>query len=175
MLIALVLAAELFARLYLGLGDPPLFVADDTIEYLFAPNQDVTRFGNRVRYNAYSMRSDDITPKKSDPNELRVWKDGNPVELTKLEFNILYALARRPDHVLTREKLLELAWGCVTSSAAKAVDVHIGHIRKKINDDAEQPEIISTVRGTGYRFEDRPRESGDAAGNGSKVKAAAAF
>jgi two-component system alkaline phosphatase synthesis response regulator PhoP len=92
---------------------------------------------------------------KLDPGSRRVWKDGEPVELTGIEFDILYALSRRPEHVFTRDKLIELAWKdsyCVP----KAVDVHIGHIRKKIEDDQNRPTLIVTVRGTGYRFEDVP-------------------
>ena len=91
-----------------------------------------------------------------DPGERRVWKDGELVELTEMEFDILYTLARRPDHVFTRDKLLELAWKDASSSIPKAVDVHIGHVRKKIEDDPIHPAFIVTVRGTGYRFEDAP-------------------
>lgn len=90
-----------------------------------------------------------------DPGSRRVWKDDVPVDLTGIEFDILYTLSRRPEHVFTRDKLIELAWKdsyCVP----KAVDVHIGHIRKKIEDDQTRPTIIVTVRGTGYRFEDLP-------------------
>lgn len=90
-----------------------------------------------------------------DPGSRRVWKDGQPVELTGIEFDILYTLSRRPEHVFTRDKLIEHAWKdsyCVP----KAVDVHIGHIRKKIEDDQTRPTLIVTVRGTGYRFEDVP-------------------
>ena len=54
----LLVAGELFSRLYLGLGDPPLCIADQEIDYLFAPNQDCNRFGNRILYNNVSMRSD---------------------------------------------------------------------------------------------------------------------
>jgi DNA-binding response OmpR family regulator len=90
-----------------------------------------------------------------DAGSRRVWKDGELVELTGIEFEILYTLACRPDHVFSREKLIELAWKsryCIT----KAVDVHIGHIRRKIEDDQKHPKLIVTVRGTGYRFEDIP-------------------
>ena len=89
-----------------------------------------------------------------DPGERRVWKDGEPVELTGIEFDILYALARRPEHVFTREKLIEHAWKDNSFCVPKAVDVHIGHIRKKLEDDASRPAFVVTVRGTGYRFED---------------------
>ncbi|NJL30965.1 MAG: hypothetical protein HC898_04680 [Phycisphaerales bacterium] len=78
-LLLLVVGAELFARFYLGLGDPPLLMADEKIEYLYQPNQDGYRFGNHYRYNAYSMRSDDFPQTKSDPNELRVMVLGDSV------------------------------------------------------------------------------------------------
>jgi DNA-binding response OmpR family regulator len=93
---------------------------------------------------------------KLDPNELRTWKDGKLVELTKMEFNIIYALAGRPDHVFTRDRLLDITYGGIASSGAKSIDVHIGHIRKKIEDNGTEPHIIETVRGVGYRFLDRP-------------------
>ena len=89
-----------------------------------------------------------------DPGERRVWKDGEPIDLTGIEFDILYALARRPEHVFTREKLITQAWKGYSCCVPKAVDVHIGHIRKKMEDDPSQPTFIVTVRGTGYRFED---------------------
>ena len=91
-----------------------------------------------------------------DPGERRVWKDGTPIELTGIEFDILYTLARRPEHVFTRDKLIEHAWKGDSCCVPKAVDVHIGHIRKKIEDDPGHPTFIVTVRGTGYRFEDVP-------------------
>lgn len=91
-----------------------------------------------------------------DPGERRVWKDDVMVDLTGVEFDLLYTLARRPEHVFTREKLLEIAWKDTSYSIPKVVDVHIGHIRKKIEDDPANPTFIVTVRGTGYRFEDVP-------------------
>lgn len=91
-----------------------------------------------------------------DPGERRVWKDGKPIEFTGIEFDILYMLARRPEHVFTRDKIIEGAWKSESYCVPKAVDVHIGHIRKKLEDDPLHPTIIITVRGTGYRFEDTP-------------------
>lgn len=87
-----------------------------------------------------------------DPGERRVWKDDIPLEFTAIEFDILYTLTRRPHHVFTRDKLIEIAWKANTFCVSKAVDVHIGHIRKKIEDDPNRPEFIITVRGTGYSF-----------------------
>jgi DNA-binding response OmpR family regulator len=90
------------------------------------------------------------------PGERQVWKDGEPIELTGIEFDILHALARRPRHVFTRERLLEVAWKEPSYSILKVIDVHIGHIRHKLEDDPAQPAFIVTVRGTGYKFEDVP-------------------
>ena len=73
------IAAELFLRVRFGLGDPPLFIADPEIEYLFAPSQEVSRLGNRIHYNAYSMRSDDFPKAKTNPRELRVLAVGDSV------------------------------------------------------------------------------------------------
>ena len=69
---AVVLAAEVYARVVLGLGDPPLWRADPEIEYLPVPSRSYRRFGNRVSYNAWSMRSGDFPREKASPDEVRV-------------------------------------------------------------------------------------------------------
>src|SRR5215213_6427631 len=78
-LVLLLIGGELIARFYLGLGDPPLMMTDPTIEYLFKPDQDCRRFGNRIKYNHYSMRSEDFPEHKSDKNEQRVMVVGDSV------------------------------------------------------------------------------------------------
>jgi hypothetical protein len=78
-LVLSLIAGELFARYYLGLGDPALSQADPEIEYLFKPDQDCHPLGNHVRYNHYSMRSDDFPLHKTDPRELRVLVVGDSV------------------------------------------------------------------------------------------------
>ena len=77
--ITLFIAFELVARFAMGLGDPPLWILDPKIEYLARPNGEYMRFGNRVKYNAYSMRSDDFAPTKTDPREIRVMTIGDSV------------------------------------------------------------------------------------------------
>jgi len=79
-----------------------------------------------------------------------VWLDDRPVELTTVEFDLLRALAEHPGRVLSREQLLEKVWGYDYYGEIRVVDVHIGHIRRKLGDDR----FIATVRGAGYRFED---------------------
>ena len=78
-IIVCLVAAEAFARLWLGLGTPPLIVRDPEINYLFAPSKTYHRFGNTISYNAFSMRSDEVTRQKADPNELRVIVMGDSV------------------------------------------------------------------------------------------------
>ncbi|MDB5329627.1 MAG: hypothetical protein JWP03_778 [Phycisphaerales bacterium] len=78
-ILALAIGGELFCRFYLGMGDPPLMMADPQMEYLFKPSRTYHRFGHRISYNAYSMRSDDFPLRKSDPDEFRVLVIGDSV------------------------------------------------------------------------------------------------
>lgn len=91
-----------------------------------------------------------------DPGERRVWKDNNLIELTGIEFNILYMLARRPFHAFSRDNIIEHVWKDDSICVSKAVDVHINNIRKKIEDNPSCPTFVIAVRGIGYRFEDGP-------------------
>jgi two-component system alkaline phosphatase synthesis response regulator PhoP len=84
----------------------------------------------------------------------RVWKDDQAVELTAIEFDLLHALAEHRGRVLSREQLLERVWGHDFYGEDRVVDVHLGHVRKKLETDPTHPEFIITVRGVGYRFED---------------------
>lgn len=88
-----------------------------------------------------------------DAGARRVWKDDLPVELTTIEFDLLHALAEHRGRVLSREQLLERVWGHDFYGEDRVVDVHLGHVRKKIETDPANPEFIITVRGVGYRFE----------------------
>ena len=82
----------------------------------------------------------------------RVTRDGAEIMLTPLEFDILVALARRPNVVLSRDTLLEEVWGYQRSSAdTRLVNVHVQRLRSKIELDPEHPRLIITVRGAGYR------------------------
>jgi len=76
---------------------------------------------------------------------------GQPVGLTAREFALLAALAAHPGRVFTRAQLLEQVWGAAFYDE-RVVDVHVGNVRKKLDDDAAQPTYLATVRGVGYRF-----------------------
>ena len=77
---------------------------------------------------------------------------GEPIRLTYVEFEILAALARAPGRVLSRESLLEHVWGDSDYRDPRTVDVHIRHLREKIETESRSPEFLLTVRGVGYRF-----------------------
>jgi DNA-binding response OmpR family regulator len=77
---------------------------------------------------------------------------GEEVKVTYVEFEILGALARSPGRVLSRETLLEHVWGDSEYRDPRTVDVHIRHLREKLESDPKDPEFLFTVRGVGYRF-----------------------
>jgi DNA-binding response OmpR family regulator len=77
---------------------------------------------------------------------------GEEIRVTYVEFEILGALARSPGRVLTRETLLEHVWGDSEYRDPRTVDVHIRHLREKIERDPKEPQFLFTVRGVGYRF-----------------------
>ena len=91
------------------------------------------------------------------PEARRAWKDEVELEFTAIEFDLLHALARQCGRVLSREQLIEQVWGNDFYGDDRVVDVHLGHVRKKIEDDVANPTLIVTVRGAGYRFEDVPQ------------------
>ena len=74
--------------------------------------------------------------------------------MTALEFDLLVALARHNGRVLSRDQIIEQVWGADFYGDDRVVDVHLGHLRRKLQDGASDPAIIATVRGAGYRFDD---------------------
>jgi DNA-binding response OmpR family regulator len=84
----------------------------------------------------------------------RVELRGDEVRLTFVEFEILGALARDAGRVFTRDQLLARIWGDAAYRDPRTIDVHIRHLREKLERDAKEPEFIFTVRGVGYRFRD---------------------
>ncbi|MFN8138140.1 MAG: response regulator transcription factor [Propionicimonas sp.] len=85
-----------------------------------------------------------------DPDARTVVVDDALVELTRTEFDILAALAARPKSAFTRRQLIEAVWGGEWYGDEHVVDVHVGHLRRKLGDDANEPRFVRTVRGVGY-------------------------
>jgi two-component system, OmpR family, response regulator len=89
-----------------------------------------------------------------DPAKRAVDVRGAPVQTTYVEFEILLALATSPGRVWTRDMLLTRIWGDSAYRDPRTIDVHIRHLREKLESDAKDPEYLFTVRGVGYRFRD---------------------
>lgn len=86
-----------------------------------------------------------------DSSGRQAWVDGKLLDLTAMEFDLLRTLAEHRGLVLSREQLLEKVWETNYFDDLRVVDVHIGHLRKKLGDAGN---LIATVRGAGYRFDD---------------------
>ncbi len=89
-----------------------------------------------------------------DPARRSVEVRGTPVQLTYVEFELLRTLAANPGRVFSRRQLLEALWGDSSYREPRTIDVHVRHLREKLETDASEPEFILTVRGAGYRFRD---------------------
>lgn len=126
--------------------------ADDYISKPFKPKELVARVKARLR------RTEDPGPERLQVGDIdidvtghTVTRDGEKIALTPLEFDLLVELARKPWQVFTREVLLERVWGYRHSADTRLVNVHVQRLRSKIERDPENPEIVLTVRGVGYK------------------------
>ena len=91
-----------------------------------------------------------------DPNRRHVTVDGQDVQLTPLEFEILLALARDPGVVLSRDQLMDRVWGYRDYAGGRVVDSHVARIRRKLGEDGVEPRFVRTVHGVGYAFQESP-------------------
>jgi len=93
-----------------------------------------------------------VGPVTLDQDERRVAVDGRPVKLTFSEYELLTRLMSRPGHAFNRQELLRSIWGDSAYRDPRAIDVHIRHLREKLEAKPEEPTLILTVPGRGYRF-----------------------
>ena len=96
-----------------------------------------------------------------DPSKRSVTKDGVPIPLTAVQFNIMRLFMQNPGHVFTRLRILEAAEGINNEGYERTIDVHIKNIRKAIEADPSQPRYLLTVWGVGYKLEEAPRSHGE--------------
>lgn len=131
--------------------------ADDYLTKPFSPRELVARI------KAVLRRSRGVGPTAGadqiqfgdliiDLARRQVTAEGQPVELTTLEFDLLTALAAQPGRVFSRRQLIEAIWGWDYFGDERVVDVHIRKLRKALADDAGEPRFVGTVRGVGYKF-----------------------
>jgi two-component system response regulator MtrA len=126
--------------------------ADDYIVKPFKPKELVARIRARVRRHEDSSSSNlAIGDLIIDVNAHTVTRAGLPLALTPLEFDLLVCLAKKPGQVFTREVLLQEVWGYRHAADTRLVNVHVQRLRAKIEDDPDQPEVVLTVRGVGYK------------------------
>jgi two-component system response regulator MtrA len=126
--------------------------ADDYVVKPFKPKELVARLRTRLRRTeadpAEQLTIGDLA---IDVPGHQVIRNGTPISLTPLEFDLLVALARKPRQVFTREALLEQVWGYRHAADTRLVNVHVQRLRSKIEWDPEHPEVVLTVRGVGYK------------------------
>jgi DNA-binding response OmpR family regulator len=137
--------------------------ADDYITKPFSMREFRSRVKATLRRAGMSRAEDDGDgPPALAVHELRIDLDkrsvrvrGEEVQTTFVEFEILTVLARSPGRVFSRDMLLTRIWGDSAYRDPRTIDVHIRHLREKLELDAKDPEYLFTVRGVGYRFRDR--------------------
>jgi len=126
--------------------------ADDYVVKPFNPKELVARIRTRLRptpdSSVETLRIGDLLINVTGHE---VTRDGRQISLTPLEFDLLLALALKPNQVFSREMLLEQVWGYHYKADTRLVNVHVQRLRAKVELDPDNPAIVMTVRGVGYR------------------------
>ncbi len=130
--------------------------ADDYLTKPFSPRELLARIEAMLRRGGGGSSEDAplvFEAIQIDPGARKVRVAGQPVDLTPIEFDLLLALARHHGRVLSREQLIEQVWGYDYYGDDRVVDVHIGRLRRKLDQAGGAGSLVATVRGVGYRFE----------------------
>jgi len=126
--------------------------ADDYVVKPFNPTELVARIKVRLRRSSSegstTLRIGDIV---IDQVAHTIIRNGKTIPLTRLEFDLLVALAKEPGRVFTRDALLSEVWGYQHAADTRLVNVHVQRLRAKVEEDADNPQIVLTVRGVGYK------------------------
>jgi DNA-binding response OmpR family regulator len=138
--------------------------ADDYVVKPFSPRELVARVKAILRRTRSASRQEgrllSFGPLVLDLDKRRVTIKQRPVSLTRFEYNLLAALMAAPGRVFSREELLTSLYPRGEAVIDRVIDVHIGKLRQKIEDDISNPRYILTVRGLGYRFADEADKPG---------------
>lgn len=130
--------------------------ADDYVTKPFSPREVVARVKAILRRGRPAPEAAPVVRRFTDlevrPDERETLVDGEIIDLSALEFDLLWALVEAPGRVFSRVQLLEKVWGYDFYGDERIVDVHIRNLRRKLSDDATDPRFIRTVRGVGYKF-----------------------
>ena len=139
--------------------------ADDYMTKPFSPREVVARVKAILRRSAMITELSENTDSSEDihigsikirPDFFEVYRNGELLELTPKEFELLLYLIDRQGRVITREHMLNSVWNYEFAGDSRIVDVHISHLRDKLEENPKQPKLIKTVRGLGYKLE-RPK------------------
>ena len=137
---------------------------DDYVVKPFSPRELVARVKAVLRRQERVAEKREVVESgtvRLDTRTQEVTVGGRPVQLSALEFKLLYHLASHPRHVFNRDRLLDEVWGRDRFVTPRTVDVHIRRLREKIEPLPNRPQFLQTVRGSGYRFSPQPREMGE--------------
>lgn len=128
--------------------------ADDYITKPFEPAELLARIRTVLRRTAHTSSRDDLLlgGVRIDLGSREVWLDGKEIKLTRTEFDLLVALARRPYQALTREQLLQIVWGYDFEGDVRAIDTHVKNLREKFRRKGGESSMIQTVWGVGYKW-----------------------
>ncbi|MBV7412397.1 response regulator transcription factor [Dermabacteraceae bacterium TAE3-ERU5] len=130
--------------------------ADDYLTKPFEPEELVARIKARVRrQDVPSLERYNVSDIVIDVNAHVVSRDGVDIPLTPIEFDLLLTLVRKPWQVFTREQILREVWGYSEPADTRLVNVHVQRLRAKVEKDPDNPVIVQTVRGIGYRAAQR--------------------
>ena len=130
--------------------------ADDYLTKPFSTSELVARVRALLRRTSIGPRERVLTfgALRIDPSRREVERDGVRITLTTLEFDLLYFVASRPGHVMSREVLMEQVWGNDRIVGDRSIDNLVSRLRRKLEADLENPRYLQTIWGAGYRFTD---------------------